>query len=143
MREPSVSTNTHRRAVINLAAIADILFTATVVFLAYNLGSVNRRLKILETWINSRTWRNGMNIKKTKRPPNSRWSMKIEESYKGCPQSSRCVKILFDGEVIMYMNYALDEYKSVIAKRLVSDFNRAGVVVELPKFDDDGGSVNE
>jgi hypothetical protein len=43
----------------------------------------------------------------------------------------------------MYMNYALDEYKSVIAKRLVSDFNRAGVVVELPKFDDDGGSVNE
>jgi hypothetical protein len=37
--------------VTNLAAIADILFTATVVFLAYNLGSVNRRLNILETWI--------------------------------------------------------------------------------------------
>jgi len=83
-----------------------------------------------------------MKIKKIKRPPNSRWSLDIEELYKGCPQSSRYVKILFDGKVIMYMNHALKTYKDVVAKRLVTALKRAGVVVKLPEFDDDGGSVN-
>ena len=83
-----------------------------------------------------------MKIKKTKRPSNSRWSMQIEETYKGCRQCDRYVKILFDGKVIMYMNYALGEYKDIVAKRLVAALKRAGVVVKLPEFNDDRGSVN-
>ena len=78
-----------------------------------------------------------MKIKKTKRPPNSRWSMKVEETYKGCRQSDRYVKILFDGKVIIYMNYALGRHKDVVAKRLVSALKRAEVVVRIPEFNDD------
>jgi len=84
-----------------------------------------------------------MKIKKAKRPPTSRWSMRMEESYKGCRESDRYVQILFDGKVVAYMNYALDKYRDAVAKRLVSALKKAGVVVKLPEFNDDGGSVNE
>ena len=78
-----------------------------------------------------------MKIKKTKRLPNSRWSVKIEESYKGCRESERYFQILFDGKIIMYMNYHLGKYRDVIAERLVSALNRSSVVVQTSEFDDD------
>lgn len=77
-----------------------------------------------------------MKIKKMKRLPNSRWSMKIDETYKGCRESDRYVMILFDGKVIIYMNYALLKDKDVVAKRLVRALKRAGVVIRVPEFDD-------
>jgi len=77
-----------------------------------------------------------MKIKKAKRPPTSRWSMRIEESYKGCQECDRYVSILFDGKIVMYVNYALGKYRDMVAKRLVSALRRAEVITQLPEFND-------
>jgi len=68
-----------------------------------------------------------------------KWSVDLEQFV----EPNHFVRLKYEGKVVLYLNYALGVDRLSVARDLVKVFNKKGVAISLPEFDDDSDLKNE